>query len=62
MDKNICEVCLPEGTFMGNCTDCVYADWSEKRDGKIWCTAPMVLNGGWVRPSDRYGCSYYEYR
>ena len=62
MERNEMMVQLPEGCFMGNCVDCRYADWSEERDGMIWCTAPMVLNGGWVKPSSRYGCSYYKYR
>ena len=29
---------IPEGTFEGNCSDCVYADWNDTdRYGRVYC-------------------------
>ena len=53
---------LPEGCFYGNCSDCVYADRSDWRDGEVYCLCEKGWTHGYNRPSDRNGCAYYEER
>lgn len=36
-NKKMMAVVLPEGCFYGNCSDCVYADRSDWRDGEVYC-------------------------
>lgn len=49
---------IPEGTFEGNCSDCVYADWNDTdRYGRVYCRGSY---GGYNNPSDRNGCFYYK--
>lgn len=36
-NETVAAVTLPEGTFNGNCSDCVYADRSDWRDGAVYC-------------------------
>lgn len=38
-NKKMMAVVLPEGCFYGNCSDCVYADRSDWRDGEVYCLA-----------------------
>ncbi len=36
--KNTQIIEIPEGTFEGNCSDCVYADWNDTdRYGRVYC-------------------------
>ena len=49
---------IPEGTFEGNCSDCVYADWNDTdRYGRVYCRGSY---GGYNNPSDRNGCFHYR--
>lgn len=49
---------IPEGTFEGNCSDCVYADWNDTdRYGRVYCRGSY---GGYNNPSDRNGCFHYK--
>ncbi len=52
------KIILPRGIFLGNCSDCVYANWHDKDDyGRVYCDGGY---GGYNRPSDRNGCFYYR--
>ncbi len=52
--KNTQIIEIPEGTFEGNCSDCVYADWNDTdRYGRVYCRGSY---GGYNNPSDRNGC------
>ena len=42
-NKKMMAVVLPEGCFYGNCSDCVYADRSDWRDGEVYC----LCEKGW---------------
>lgn len=59
-NKKMMAVVLPEGCFYGNCSDCVYADRSDWRDGEVYCLCEKGWTHGYNRPSDRNGCAYYE--
>lgn len=48
--------------IVGNCSDCVYADRSDWRDGEVYCLCEKGWTHGYNRPSDRNGCAYYEER
>lgn len=49
---------IPEGCFAGNCYDCRYADWSDRKDdGRIYCRGSY---GGYNHPKDRNGCFYFK--
>ena len=51
-------VVIPEGSFEGNCSDCVYADWHDvDQYGRVYCRGSY---GGYNRPSDRNGCIHYK--
>ena len=52
-NETVAAVTLPEGTFNGNCSDCVYA---------VYCLCEKGWTHGYNRPSDRNGCAYYEER
>ena len=45
--KNTQIIEIPEGTFEGNCSDCVYADWNDTdRYGRVYClvlTADIII-------------------
>lgn len=43
-NKKMMAVVLPEGCFYGNCSDCVYADRSDWRDGEVYC----LCEKGWT--------------
>ena len=43
-NETVAAVTLPEGTFNGNCSDCVYADRSDWRDGAVYC----LCEKGWT--------------
>lgn len=52
------EIRLPEGTFFGNCSDCRYANWSDRDSyGRVYCEGRY---GGYNYPHDRNGCFWYE--
>lgn len=56
--QNIQIIQIPEGTFEGNCRDCVYADWNDTdRYGRVYC---RVSYGGYNKPEDRNGCFHYK--
>ena len=61
-NKKMMAVVLPEGCFYGNCSDCVYADRSDWRDGEVYCLCEKGWTHGYNRPSDRNVCAYYEER
>lgn len=44
-NKKMMAVVLPEGCFYGNCSDCVYADRSDWRDGEVYCLKKSVTFG-----------------
>ena len=52
-NKKMMAVVLPEGCFYGNCSDCVYADRSDWRDGEVYCICEKGWPHGYNRPSDR---------
>ena len=43
-NKKMMAVVLPEGCFYGNCSDCVYADRSDWRDGEVYCHSEDLTN------------------
>ena len=56
--KNIQLIEIPEGTFEGNCSDCVYADWNDTDCyGRVYCRGSY---SGYNNPSDRNGCFHYK--
>ena len=58
--KNTQIIEIPEGTFEGNCSDCVYADWNDTdRYGRVYCRGSyggyiinkkLMLHSGAVKP------------
>lgn len=48
-NKKMMAVVLPEGCFYGNCSDCVYADRSDWRDGEVYC----LCEKGWTHGYNR---------
>lgn len=57
--QNIQIIQIPEGTFEGNCRDCVYAGWNDTdRYGRVYCRGSY---GGYNKPEDRNGCFHYKY-
>jgi len=58
VQKNECNICIPEGCFEGNCYDCRYADWNDKDSyGRVYCRGGY---GGYNNPSDRNGCFHFK--
>lgn len=56
--EKIEEIMLPKGRFHGNCSDCVYANWSDKDQyGRVYCQGGY---GGYNNPQDRNGCFHYR--
>lgn len=52
------EIRIPKGCFHGNCSDCVYANWSDKDEyGRVYCQGGY---GGYNNPQDRNGCFHYR--
>ncbi len=49
---------IPTGHFGGNCSDCCFAEWSDRKDdGRVHCGKGM----GYNYPSERNGCIHYKY-
>ena len=56
--KELVKVIIPEGSFKGNCTTCIFADRFNKDSyGRVHCDGKY---GGYNYPKDRNGCNYYE--
>ena len=48
---------LPRGTFEGNCSDCLYANYRDTDQyGRVKCNGGY---GGYNDPSNRNGCFHY---
>lgn len=57
-NKEMLIIEIPEGCFEGNCSDCRYADWSDKDSyGRVRCIGNY---GGYNKPTDRNGCFHYK--
>lgn len=55
--NNKLEIKLPEGSFFGNCSDCIYANWRDvDQYGRVYCNGNY---GGYNDPQDRNGCFHY---
>lgn len=60
--ENAMAVTLPEGSFYGNCSDCIYADRGDWRGDEVYCLCDKGWTHGYNRPRDREGCFWYEER
>lgn len=58
MKTKIKKIIIPNGEFDGNCSDCVYADWSDvDKYGRVHCRGGY---GGYNYSKDRNGCFHYK--
>ncbi len=52
------QIRIPNGTFEGNCRDCVYANWHDKDSyGRVYCQGGY---GGYNDPDKRNGCFHWK--
>ncbi|MBR2528058.1 MAG: hypothetical protein IKE58_06295 [Blautia sp.] len=57
MEEQKMTILIPEGCFMGNCTDCRYANWNDTNSqGYPHCDGNY---GGYNNPRNRNGCFHY---
>lgn len=56
--KKKIQILIPKGSFKGDCTDCRFADWSDRDSyGRVYCRGNY---GGYNYPKDRSGCFHYK--
>lgn len=55
--KEVKKIEIPKGTFCGNCSGCVYANFYKKdSQGRVYCNH----YGNYNHPSDRNGCFHFK--